>query len=93
MVVQLGVSSNLLKRGLIPHNFQMAQKSPSKTPEAFCSSTVQYPSYLEGDTANRKVLSVLEHAEVFGNQGGTVDQALGSLCVVVPLRVLPCHVL
>lgn len=50
-------------------------------------------SDLEGDASHGQVLAVLQHAEVFRHQGGAMHQALGRLGVVVPLGVLPRHVL
>lgn len=50
-------------------------------------------SDLKGDASHGQVLAVLQHAEVFRHQSGAVHQTLGRLGVVVPLRVLPRHVL
>lgn len=50
-------------------------------------------SDLEGDASHRQILAVLQHAEVLGHQSGAVHQTLSRLGVVVPLRVLPRHVL
>lgn len=50
-------------------------------------------SDLEGDASHGQVLAVLQHAEVFRHQSGAVHQTLSRLGVVVPLRVLPRHVL
>ncbi len=54
---------------------------------------ILYSPYLEGDTAYRQILAVLQHAQVFCHQGGAVHQTLSSLGVVVPLRVFSSHVL
>lgn len=50
-------------------------------------------SYLKCNTPYREVFSVFQHAEIFSHQGCGVDQALGWLGVVAPLRVLSSHVL
>lgn len=50
-------------------------------------------SDLEGHASHGQVLAVLQHAEVFRHQGGAMHQTLSRLGVVVPLRVLPRHVL
>lgn len=49
--------------------------------------------HLEGDAANRQVLVVLQHAQIFGHQGGSVDQAHGRLGVAFSDVVLLSHVL
>lgn len=49
--------------------------------------------YLKGDTANRQVLVILQHAEVLSHQGGGVDQTHCRLGVTLPVVVLLCHVL
>lgn len=49
--------------------------------------------YLEGDAANRQVLVILQHAEILGHQGSSVDQTHSRLSVTLPVVVLLCHVL
>lgn len=49
--------------------------------------------YLKCDTANRQVLVILQHAEVFGHEGGSVDQTHSRLSVTLPVVVFLCHVL
>lgn len=49
--------------------------------------------YLEGDTANGEVATVLQHVEVLGYQGSAVDQAVGGFSMVASLGVLSGHVL
>lgn len=49
--------------------------------------------YLKGDTANRQVLVILQHAEVLSHQGGSVHQTHCRLRVTLPVVVLLCHVL
>lgn len=49
--------------------------------------------YLEGDTANRQVLVILQHAEILGHQGSSMDETHCWLCVTLPVVVLLCHVL
>lgn len=49
--------------------------------------------YLKGDAANRQVLVVFQHAEIFGHQGSSVDQTHSRLSVTLPVVVLLCHVL
>lgn len=50
-------------------------------------------AHLEGNTAHGQVAAVLEQSEVLGHQSSRVHHALGGLCVVAQLRVLPRHVL
>lgn len=50
-------------------------------------------THLEGHTAHRQVATVLKEGKVFGHQGGGVDHALGSLCVIAQLCMLASHVL
>lgn len=49
--------------------------------------------YLEGDAANRQVLVILQHAEILGHQGSSMDETHCRLCVTLPVVVLLCHVL
>lgn len=52
-----------------------------------------FVTYLEGDTANRQVLVVLQHAEVLGHQGSSMDQTHSRLSVTLPVVVFLRHVL
>lgn len=49
--------------------------------------------YLESDAAYREIFVVLEHAEILGHEGSSVDQAHSRLGVTFPVVVLLGHVL
>lgn len=50
-------------------------------------------SYLECDTSHRKILSVLQHAQILSDKCCWVDQALSSFSMIASFRVFASHVL
>jgi hypothetical protein len=49
--------------------------------------------YLECYASNRKILPIFQHAQILGDKGCGVDQALSSFGMIASFRVLASHVL